>query len=140
MTATQQISATGASPAITSAGGKAQAGEIETDAPAATSSSKKWVCAYEEGGQEAADLARQVGSKRTPAGTFFNIARPGHLRAQSTEGAGCRLRGAMQRMSLAALHSLPSCTVLSAGARLAAAPGAQCAPRSLHLVACQPQP
>lgn len=89
MTATQRISATGASPPISSGapGNAAEAGPPEdTCSPAALGSSKKWVCAYEQGGQEAADLARQVGSKRTPAGTFFNVTQPGHLRSKSAQG------------------------------------------------------
>lgn len=46
-----------------------------------------WQSAAVEGGQEAADLAKQVGSKRTPAGTFFGLANPGLARpAPATDG------------------------------------------------------
>jgi hypothetical protein len=35
-----------------------------------------WLCAYAEGGQEAADLCKMVNRKRTPIGTFFGLANP----------------------------------------------------------------
>jgi hypothetical protein len=35
-----------------------------------------WTAAYKEGGRAAADLARQVGNKRTPAGQLFGLANP----------------------------------------------------------------
>eukprot|EP00892_Ulva_mutabilis_P005040 jgi/Ulvmu1/2908/UM147_0006.1 len=39
-----------------------------------------WQSASVEGGQEAADLTKQVGSQRTPTGTFFGLANPGLAR------------------------------------------------------------
>lgn len=39
-----------------------------------------WQSASVERGQEAADLTKQVGSKRTPTGTFFGLANPGLAR------------------------------------------------------------
>lgn len=39
-----------------------------------------WQSASAEGGQEPADLTKQVGNKRTPTGTFFGLANPGLAR------------------------------------------------------------
>ena len=51
------------------------------------SAMRKWTAAYAGGGQEAADIAKQVGSMRSPTGTFFGLTQPGRLRTMMTAGA-----------------------------------------------------
>jgi hypothetical protein len=48
---------------------------------------KTWCAAYKEGGQSAADLARQVGNKRTLAGQCFGLANP--ALPNRVQKAGC---------------------------------------------------
>ena len=52
----------------------------------ACETARQWTTAYEEGGQEAADVAKQVGSSRTPIGTFFGLVNPGVARQDPTNG------------------------------------------------------
>jgi hypothetical protein len=45
-----------------------------------------WASAYVEGGQQAADLAKQVGSKRSPTGNFLGLVNPGGARLVPQNG------------------------------------------------------
>jgi hypothetical protein len=45
-----------------------------------------WASAYVEGGQQASDLAKQVGSKRSPTGNFLGLVNPGVARTVATSG------------------------------------------------------
>jgi hypothetical protein len=70
------------------------AGDSSAAGPGASSaleragtSQRKWAAAYADGGQEAADLAKQVGNVRSPTGTFFALTKPGRLRTPAATGA-----------------------------------------------------
>jgi hypothetical protein len=54
-----------------------QPGQVST----LTRAKQLWQSAYVEGGQEAADLAKQVAGKRSPCGACFGLANPGLTRA-----------------------------------------------------------
>lgn len=55
---------------------KANASEQAVAVGASQRSKDLWQCSYAEGGQQAADSWKQVGSRRTPIGTFFGLGNP----------------------------------------------------------------
>jgi hypothetical protein len=85
----------GTAPAAADAHGAAEAQNVRDSHAAQQAGKPKWACAYVQGGQEAADIAKQVGNVRSPTGTFFGLTSPGKLRAAATASAAAGARATL---------------------------------------------